>query len=382
MFERKRRHFWFGEEWESPRVTLEVDKSSATFGAHFNFGGEKDFAVGLSAFGRSIWLSLHDAIPQTIRQRFSDEAKRKADQLNAAAGRTVAYSYQLNPFNGRNTGISILRKDDFINVNIWSDDDNQRGFHWSTFPKARLAEALLGKSVCETKTLEDYPAPATGQKARLPEGPYDVSAKIIEQTNTWSRVRALGLDGVIRRSSKYIELECAEGLPIPGKGENSWDCDDDAIYSSTYDFDACDGSVYNAIGKLEMDVMRKRRRHASLAWVPGKARAGSEEHEDSVNEEANGEPAYLGDGKYTDVRSEYQLSLYRQMLPIVLADSGFSEEDRINALKNPYAYVPATHHAVLSMTAQMTNRRGMFAKDVRAISMKWDGAGPLILEEE
>ena len=279
MFERKRRHFWFGEEWESPRVTLEVDKSSATFGAHFNFGGEKDFAVGLSAFGRSIWLSLYDAIPQTIRQRFSDEAKRKADQLNEAAGRTVAYSYQLNPFNGRRTGISILRRDDFINVNVWSDDDNQGGFHWSTFPKARLAEALLGKPICETKTLEDYPAPATGQKARLPEGSYDVSAKIIEQTNTWSRVRALGLDGVIRRSVKYISLECSEGLPIPGKGENSWDCDDDAIYSTTYRFDDCDDCIYNAIGKLEMDVMRERRRYASLAWVPEKKR------EDSVNEE-------------------------------------------------------------------------------------------------
>jgi len=176
-------------------------------------------------------------------------------------------------------------------------------------------------------------------------------------------------------------LECAEGLPIPGKGENSWDCDDDAIYSSTYDFDACDGSVYNAIGKLEMDVMRKRRRHASLAWVPGKARAGSEEHEDSVNEEANGEPAYLGDGKYTDVRSEYQLSLYRQMLPGVLADIGYPDEEHARVIENPCAYAPAAHRAVLSMTAQMTSQRGMFAMDNRAISMKWSGAGPLILED-
>ena len=93
MFDRKRRHFWFGEEWESPGVTLEVDKSSATFGAHFNFGGEKDFAVGLSAFGRSIWLSLHDAIPRSIRRSAEEAAKRKAAQLNEAAGRTVAYSY-------------------------------------------------------------------------------------------------------------------------------------------------------------------------------------------------------------------------------------------------------------------------------------------------
>ena len=73
-------------------------------------------------------------------------------------------------------------------------------------------------------------------------------------------------------------------MPIPGKGENSWDCDDDAIYTKTYSFEDCSGCIYNAIGKLEMDVMRERRRHASLAWVPEKDKA------EERDEEASDEP--------------------------------------------------------------------------------------------
>ncbi len=55
------------------------------------------------------------------------------------------------------------------------------------------------------------------------------------------------------------------GLPIPGKGENSWDCGEDAIFSLS-----CPAStVEGAIAALTESALNSRRRHGgSIHWTP------------------------------------------------------------------------------------------------------------------
>jgi hypothetical protein len=63
----------------------------------------------------------------------------------------------------------------------------------------------------------------------------------------------------------HIEMEEGEQIPIPGKGENSWDCDDDAVFSLSTSALSGDG----AIGNLVTSVLRSRRRHGgSRNWRP------------------------------------------------------------------------------------------------------------------
>lgn len=59
----------------------------------------------------------------------------------------------------------------------------------------------------------------------------------------------------------YI-IEMTQGIPIPGKGENSWDCDDDAIYG----FGAAD--LDGAIAHIVEQVRKERLRLGGHEWRP------------------------------------------------------------------------------------------------------------------
>lgn len=58
-------------------------------------------------------------------------------------------------------------------------------------------------------------------------------------------------------------------IPVPGKGENSWDCDDDAIHSSH----GPHSTVHQAVAALVASVYRDRTRYGSgPEWQPTAAR--------------------------------------------------------------------------------------------------------------
>jgi hypothetical protein len=65
-----------------------------------------------------------------------------------------------------------------------------------------------------------------------------------------------------------IEFKMVEGIPIPGKGENSWDCGDDAVMGTTKEHR---GSLRDAMNEVAMDAMKTRIRHGgSMNWLPKK----------------------------------------------------------------------------------------------------------------
>ena len=54
-------------------------------------------------------------------------------------------------------------------------------------------------------------------------------------------------------------------IPVPGKGENSWDCDDDAIHSSH----GPHSTVHQAVAALVASGYRERTRYGSgPEWLP------------------------------------------------------------------------------------------------------------------
>jgi len=98
----------------------------------------------------------------------------------------------------------------------------------------------------------------------MPEGAYPV--KIELYTSTWKRPRWPWFQSVRRAS-----IETEHGVPIPGKGENSYDCEDDALYGGTYSATTVD----EALQKMHDSVMRDRLRYGGSEWIPS---AGWPEH--------------------------------------------------------------------------------------------------------
>lgn len=97
---------------------------------------------------------------------------------------------------------------------------------------------------------------------QMPECAYPVKVQLVE--SVWTRPRK-PWPLKIKRAKMDIE----RGIPTPGKGENSWDCGQDATFGLT-----CQAaSVEEAMESLRDSVMRDRERYGGKNWKPEKAEA-------------------------------------------------------------------------------------------------------------
>lgn len=89
----------------------------------------------------------------------------------------------------------------------------------------------------------------------MPEGAYHAIAK--KERITWKRSR-----WPFAKVRNDVWIDCKEGVPFPGKGENSWDCGMDGVHGA-----GCEGaSVGKAIGHFVGVVLDNRRRYGGRNW--------------------------------------------------------------------------------------------------------------------
>lgn len=95
----------------------------------------------------------------------------------------------------------------------------------------------------------------------MPERTYHGVGILTKTTWGWTK-----LPRIFDREDLIVEIKMNEGeqVPHPGKGENSWDCDQDATYSST----GPARSIEEAIGSFVGSSLRSRRRHGGRNWRP------------------------------------------------------------------------------------------------------------------
>lgn len=89
----------------------------------------------------------------------------------------------------------------------------------------------------------------------------DYPATVILTTDTWKRPR-WHWPLVVERA----EVDVPGGVPIPGKGENSWDIDDDATFSLVTPA----STVEEAVQKFYDTVNERRARYGGRNWTPEK----------------------------------------------------------------------------------------------------------------
>ena len=92
----------------------------------------------------------------------------------------------------------------------------------------------------------------------MPERTYYGVAQLEEAS--WDRARWFAK----RLLRVEVKMLPGEQVPHPGKGENSWDCGEDATYSITMPA----ASIEDGIAGLVGSVLRSRRRHGGRGWRP------------------------------------------------------------------------------------------------------------------
>lgn len=144
--------------------------------------------------------------------------------------------------NDRVTGMRWVNE--FIWFDLWKDDDgwakNWKGLHYSL----NLARLFFGDLEYEEQQVD-----AQRTFIPMPEGAYPATVNLF-------RVRR-GRQRWLKEI--YIQARITPDKPvgIPGKGENAWDCDDDAIYEMS-----CQANtISQAVAKFVQSALRDREKY-------------------------------------------------------------------------------------------------------------------------
>jgi len=125
---------------------------------------------------------------------------------------------------------------------------------WIRGVSLNLSDFFLGRAEYSTRDLDIQPAIVP-----MPEAAYECTVRLFE--STWKRPRW--------RPQRLVRatVDIPVGIPHPGKGENSYDCDEDRCYSLT----CPESTVEGAIARVVESVLRSRRKYGgSVNWQPAK----------------------------------------------------------------------------------------------------------------
>lgn len=161
--------------------------------------------------------------------------------------------------------LSVKWHDLALWIALWRDPDEGYGRGGPSFWKDARShqrhivihpvDILLGRTRCTTEHLGEHAAEVV-----LPEGSYPV--QVVIERRSWRRPRWPWA----RKVRISADVRSEQGLPIPGKGENSWDIDDDAYYSIGTPTETATDAVQYAAQR----VLETRRRYGGSSWVPSK----------------------------------------------------------------------------------------------------------------
>jgi hypothetical protein len=214
-------------------------------GNWFNFGltlgGEDSHEVQLSVgmLGARVWLTFEKLLPE-----------RWAVGWYTRDG--VKNPRWFEDSQGREWGVYLHENHLVLSLGAchagWSTDGSY-GWKWSAF----IDEKIFGRR----DYAQTLPREFKNQEIWFPEGRYHLDITLSEDTWKYRRWPWWPLTRVVPRA--HIGVVEKTGIPVPGKGENSWDCGDDATHGLT-----CKAaSLHEAIEAVRNCVNHTRRRHGS-----------------------------------------------------------------------------------------------------------------------
>lgn len=158
---------------------------------------------------------------------------------------------------GRQTGFSL--HEEYLWINFWwSDPSETWGESRNRFPSFHLTfdwkRFLMGRMIFDHEILTDW----QDVQVALPEATYPAKVRI--ERRTWRRSRWPG-----RRVKTTADIRSERGIPVPGKGENSWDAGEDAIMA----LGSSEPTAAAAVAQYVKTVLETRERYGgSIDWQP------------------------------------------------------------------------------------------------------------------
>ena len=226
---------YLGEDYDSGSIGLEMSKTY-NFGLGWNIKREEtklQFRVYLFKL-ISVWVTF-----ETIKLKYRNEPPM-------------------------DTGITWQPKEHVIKVSLCDQTsmDSSKPSIVSIYWNYR--DWLFGRSIHSESSHRDY---ALGVKRQdyyleMPEGRYKM--KLDYYTSYWHRPRSPFV-----RSIERVTITPEKPVPIPGKGENSWDMDEDATHSSTMPVKG--RTPEELIADFKQNSMKRRERYGGKNWLPESA---------------------------------------------------------------------------------------------------------------
>jgi hypothetical protein len=230
---------WWGPwrlEWHIPAwksCAIELD---------FNDGDSSDeiqIHIGLWLF--AFWLSC-EGLPIPVGHWFT-ATWDKQDPTRTVFSR-----------DGRRMGLSFyggrLRLDFWARTMEWRSSDPW----WIKGVRLDFADLLLGQRKHEHEILSDWKSVVIP----MPEGCYE--SRMREERRTWRRTRWPWWPFKIVQ--EYLEIDIPGGIPHEGKGENSYDCDEDGLWGCS----SSSWSVEKAVGHV-VEVCLKDRKNYGGSFI-------------------------------------------------------------------------------------------------------------------
>jgi len=130
-------------------------------------------------------------------------------------------------------------------------------------------DLFIGKHTCEWEILETRDGLVS-----MIEGNYPVRAKQklrIDKWERWFTEKSITYEvevGHINEEGKYVE----SSIPIEGKSENSWDCDENGRVSSSFPSKPYCGfnikNIDDAILFFQLNILQDRIKYGGRKWIP------------------------------------------------------------------------------------------------------------------
>lgn len=157
------------------------------------------------------------------------------------------------PYDEDQREMSLRAHDGGIWWTLWRNDSRWDGKDWRD-NNWQWKDWLLGPCTLDEEVLD-----MEHTLVEMPEGHYPCTVTLLKQV--WSRPRWPFKETVYGGNLIYT---CKNPPPFPGKGENSYDCGDDA----TYEMSGPARTVEEMIDKVRQDALKLRVNRGGLDWVP------------------------------------------------------------------------------------------------------------------
>lgn len=229
-----------------------------------------DLEVSTRGFGVGAVLDINpeDETPIMLKvglgpvRAFLSSESKSAMQVARALAKFLPHGDHRGRKNGKFGAFLRWDEDDqdlHLRVDLGTPDD---GPNWQSLVSVFAKDLILGK--------RDYTKAEGDSVTRtiyFPEGAYVL--KVTKDLSIWKRPR---WPWPLKSGSYHWEVVSgADGradIPIPGKGENSWDCGEDGCSAGRLQAQ----SFEEAAGLVFASIMRDRIRRAGEKWMPAPPR--------------------------------------------------------------------------------------------------------------